>query len=55
MATTPTTPREPKPMNSTPAPQNIMDPEHWSKAEKYDAETYLEPPYKKHLQRHANK
>lgn len=35
--------------------QNILDPNHWSKQEKFDAEVYLEGPYKKHLGRHANK
>uniref|UniRef100_A0A336LW14 CSON006412 protein n=1 Tax=Culicoides sonorensis TaxID=179676 RepID=A0A336LW14_CULSO len=32
-----------------------FDENHWSKDEKYDAEAFLEPPYKKHLTRHANK
>lgn len=35
--------------------QNILDPNHWSKEEKYDAENFLEHNYKKHLARHANK
>lgn len=35
--------------------QNLLDSNHWSKEEKYDAETYLEHNYKKHLARHANK
>lgn len=35
--------------------QNIQDPNHWSKHEKYDADSYLEGAYKKHLSRHANK
>lgn len=38
-----------------PGGQNILDPNHWSKDEKYDAETFLEGAYKKHLGRHANK
>lgn len=37
------------------AQQNILDPNHWSKEEKYDADTFLEHNYKKHLARHANK
>lgn len=37
------------------APVSILDPNHWSKDEKYDVELLLEPPYKKHLGRHANK
>lgn len=32
-----------------------FDDNHWSKDEKYDTEAFLEPPYKKHLTRHANK
>lgn len=39
----------------TQGPQNIQDPNHWSKHEKYDADSYLEGAYKKHLSRHANK
>ncbi|XP_037928102.1 uncharacterized protein LOC119662531 isoform X10 [Teleopsis dalmanni] len=35
--------------------QNILDPSHWSKQEKFDADAYLEGAYKKHLSRHANK
>lgn len=35
--------------------QSILDPTHWSKDEKYDAESFLEHNYKKHLSRHANK
>lgn len=35
--------------------QNIADANHWSKEDKYNADEYLEPPYKKHLGRHANK
>lgn len=31
------------------------DPNHWSNAEKYDGDIYLESNYKKHLGRHANK
>ncbi|KAG7311586.1 hypothetical protein JYU34_002634 [Plutella xylostella] len=35
--------------------QKWEDPNHWSSAEKYDCEAYLESSYKKHLFRHANK
>lgn len=35
--------------------QNNVDKDHWSNAEKYDGDFYLEPTYKKHLLRHANK
>lgn len=35
--------------------QNVNDPNHWSHEEKYDADTYLEINYKKHLARHANR
>lgn len=35
--------------------QNTLDPTHWSKQDKYDADAYLEGAYKKHLSRHANK
>lgn len=31
------------------------DPNHWSHAEKYDGDIFLESNYKKHLSRHANK
>lgn len=31
------------------------DPNHWSNAEKYDGDIFLENNYKKHLSRHANK
>ncbi|XP_037903696.1 chromodomain-helicase-DNA-binding protein 7 isoform X5 [Hermetia illucens] len=41
--------------DKVPGGQNILDPNHWSKDEKYDAETFLEGAYKKHLGRHANK
>lgn len=37
------------------AGQNVNDPNHWSHEEKYDADTYLEINYKKHLARHANR
>ncbi|XP_036345823.1 chromodomain-helicase-DNA-binding protein 7-like, partial [Rhagoletis pomonella] len=38
------------------ASQNALnDPNHWSKQEKFDADTFLECAYKKHLSRHANK
>lgn len=37
------------------AGQNITDPNHWSKEEKYSTDEYLEVNYKKHLARHANK
>lgn len=33
----------------------ITDPNHWSQAEKYDGDIFLESTYKKHLSRHANK
>lgn len=32
-----------------------MDPNHWSQAEKYDGDIFLESTYKKHLSRHANR
>ncbi|KAJ2953582.1 hypothetical protein O0L34_g1186 [Tuta absoluta] len=35
--------------------QKWEDQSHWSSAEKYDCEAYLESSYKKHLFRHANK
>ena len=38
--------------NSNP---NQMEKDHWSNSEKYDGDIYLEPTYKKHLLRHANK
>lgn len=41
--------------NKLSAVQPQLDDNHWSKEEKYDAETYLETAYKKHLGRHANK
>lgn len=31
------------------------DPNHWSNAEKYDGDIFLESNYRKHLSRHANK
>lgn len=31
------------------------DPNHWSHAEKYDGDIFLESTYKKHLSRHATK
>ena len=31
------------------------DPNHWSNAEKYDGDIFLESTYKKHLSRHANR
>lgn len=34
---------------------DVLNPNHWSKDEKYDAENFLEGAYKKHLGRHANK
>lgn len=43
------------PREKIPGAQNILDPTHWSKEDKYNADEYLEPPYKKHLGRHANK
>lgn len=36
-------------------PPALNDLTHWSKDERYDAEAFLEAPYKKHLGRHANK
>ncbi|KAJ6650068.1 Chromodomain-helicase-DNA-binding protein 7, partial [Pseudolycoriella hygida] len=45
----------PVPKEKIPGAQNILDPNHWSRDEKYNAEEFLEPPYKKHLGRHANK
>lgn len=50
-----TTPKAPKKELGSQGPQNIQDPGHWSKQEKYDADAYLEGAYKKHLSRHANK
>lgn len=40
---------------STSQQNPFMDPNHWSRDEKYDAEAFLEHNYKKHLARHANK
>lgn len=47
--------KPPKKELGTQGLQNIQDPSHWSKLEKYDADAYLEGAYKKHLSRHANK
>lgn len=33
----------------------LNDPNHWSHAEKYDGDIFLESAYKKHLSRHATK
>lgn len=49
-------PREsPKDPTKSMTAQISMDPNHWSKNEKYDGDIYLENNYKKHLHRHANR
>lgn len=43
------------PTPNTPGGSVPTDPNHWSNAEKYDGDIFLESTYKKHLSRHANK
>lgn len=48
-------PPSPRASSSASSTVSIFDDNHWSKDDKYDAESYLEINYKKHLTRHANK
>jgi chromodomain-helicase-DNA-binding protein 7 len=48
-------PSSPRASSSASSTISVMDDTHWSKDDKYDAESYLESTYKKHLTRHANK
>ena len=48
-------PSSPRASSSASSTVSALDENHWSKDDKYDAESYLEINYKKHLTRHANK
>lgn len=48
-------PSSPRASSSASSTVSVFDDNHWSKDEKYDADSYLEINYKKHLTRHANK
>lgn len=48
-------PSSPRASSSASSTCGALDDNHWSKDDKYDAESYLEINYKKHLTRHANK
>lgn len=48
-------PSSPRACSSASSTVSVLDDNHWSKDDKYDAESYLEIGYKKHLTRHANK
>lgn len=48
-------PSSPRACSSASSTISVFDDNHWSKDDKYDAESYLESTYKKHLTRHANK
>lgn len=48
-------PSSPRASSSASSTISMMDDGHWSKDDKYDADSYLDINYKKHLTRHANK
>lgn len=48
-------PSSPRACSSASSTVSVLDDHHWSKDDKYDADSYLEINYKKHLTRHANK
>jgi chromodomain-helicase-DNA-binding protein 7 len=48
-------PSSPRASSSASSTVSVLDENHWSKDDKYDADSYLDINYKKHLTRHANK
>lgn len=48
-------PSSPRASSSASSTISVLDDGHWSKDDKYDADSYLDINYKKHLTRHANK